>query len=223
MRRRSIYFFGDSICFGQYVSPHEVWVTRLSAELCKWAERQGWQLLVQNPSINGETTRRALERMAYDVQSHSPDLLYIQFGMNDCNVWQTDAGHPRVSEAGFSANLREMIERGKRFGAKRVAIATNHPSTRTETLLPNTTVTYQQNNSRYNEIIRTVAAQYDGMATLVDMEREVLRYIGDDFGKLAELLLPDGIHLAKKGHEFYFERMKVLLLPILQEMCVWND
>jgi lysophospholipase L1-like esterase len=222
-RPRSIYFFGDSICFGQYVSPHEVWVTRLSAELCRQAEQQGWQLLVQNPSINGDTTRQALQRMAYDVQAHRPDVLYIQFGMNDCNVWQTDAGHPRVSEAGFSANLREMIERARRFGTRRVALATNHPSTRVEALLPSTTVTYEQSNRRYNEIIRSVAAQYDGIVTLVDMEREVMRYIGNDSSKLGELLLADGIHLARKGHDFYLERIRSVFAPILQEMSKWRD
>ena len=84
--RIRIFFFGDSICFGQGVSPHFTWVTRLSRALDERFSSRA-DVLTQNPSVNGNTTRMALERMPYDVQSHAPDVLYIQFGLNDCNGW----------------------------------------------------------------------------------------------------------------------------------------
>jgi len=84
--RIRIFFFGDSICFGQGVSPHFTWVTRLSRALDERLSSRA-DVLTQNPSVNGNTTRMALERMPYDVQSHAPDVLYIQFGLNDCNGW----------------------------------------------------------------------------------------------------------------------------------------
>ena len=118
LKRTTLYFFGDSIFFGQGVSPHKTWVTRLSQRVSD-AFAGVCELVVQNPSVNGNTTRLALERMAYDVQAHRPDVLVVQFGMNDCNVWQTDSGRPRVSSAAFAANLAEIIERGRKFGDKR--------------------------------------------------------------------------------------------------------
>ena len=59
-------FFGDSIGFGQFVSPSKVWVTRISETL----HQESDNLIVSNPSISGNTTRMVLSRMAYDVQAH---------------------------------------------------------------------------------------------------------------------------------------------------------
>jgi lysophospholipase L1-like esterase len=144
-----------------------------------------------NPSVSGNTTRQALERMAYDVQAHEPDVLVIQFGMNDCNEWQTDRGLPRVSLPAFRANLAEMVERARRFGARSVFLDTNHPSTKSDA--------YAAANRRYNAAIRLVAEETG--ATLVDMERAA------DGKNIAELLMPDGVHLARAGHDLYFQTM----------------
>jgi hypothetical protein len=62
-RECKAFFFGDSICFGQGVSPHQVWVARIAADLA--ATFADAAITVQNPSVNGNTTRAALERMPY--------------------------------------------------------------------------------------------------------------------------------------------------------------
>ena len=68
--------------------------------------------------------------MPYDIQSHEPDLLLVQFGMNDCNFWESDRGNPRVSLDAFRANLREIYTRAFSFGVHNVIQLTNHPSGR---------------------------------------------------------------------------------------------
>ena len=120
-------FFGDSICNGQGVSIYRGWVTRLSAVAEALSGELGYEIIVVNASVNGSTTRQALERMPYEVQSHGVDILLVQFGLNDCNFWVTDRGLPRVSPEGFEANLVEIIQRGFHFGAKAVFLHTNHP------------------------------------------------------------------------------------------------
>ena len=152
-----IFFFGDSICFGQGVPPHRVWVTRLAQTMEERLHRRA-ELVTQNPSVNGNTTRMALERIAYDLQSHEPHVVFIQFGMNDCNGWETDRGHPRVSPDAFGANLSEIIDRARRFGAKQIILGTNHPTTRTVAHLPYVSHTYDEANRAYNEITRRVAS-----------------------------------------------------------------
>ena len=107
----NLLFFGDSICNGQGIAIHKGWVTRLSASLTAEAEKLGQRLVVINSSVNGRTTRQALETMPYEVQSLAPEIVIVQFGMNDCNCWVTDRGLPRVSERAFTANLVEMIDR----------------------------------------------------------------------------------------------------------------
>ena len=49
------------------------------------------------------------------MQELEPDVMTLQFGLNDCNCWETDRGLPRVSEEAFRANLIEMIERARLF------------------------------------------------------------------------------------------------------------
>ena len=207
--RIRIFFFGDSICFGQGVSPHLTWVTRLSRALDeRFTSRV--DILTQNPSVNGHTTRMALERMPYDVQSHSPDVLYIQFGLNDCNGWETDKGCPRVSKDAFAANLAEMVDRGRIFGARQIILGTNHPTTRTSRL-PYVHHTYEEANVTYNAIIRRVAEAKGTL--LADAEVAFNEAVNGGEGRYADFVLADRLHLSRTGHDLYLRNR----LPILSE------
>lgn len=212
----SLFFFGDSICFGQGVSPHVAWVTRVSATLAAEPQRFG-QVLVQNPSVNGNTTRMALERMAYDIEAHRPDILYVQFGMNDCNVWQTARGNPRTSRSAFAANLAEICARARSFGTRRLLLGTNHPSTRDFEPLPGCRHTYQAANRAYNEIIRDVA-KAEG-ADLIDHEAVFEGAIRDGVvGSVADLVLPDGVHLSDRGHDIYLQTVLAAVIEALEAL-----
>lgn len=213
-----VVFFGDSICVGQGVSIHRGWVARLAAHLENFATQRGKAVVVVNASVNGNTTRQALERMPYDVQSHGVDLLLVQFGLNDCNYWLTDGGAPRVSLAGFRANLMEIIDRGRRFGARHVVINTNHPTTRHAKSIPECDVTYEESNRTYNASIRAVALDSGEHVTLVDVEREIQRVCANGDVILDELLLDDGLHLSERGHDIYFSLVAPVVESTLQEI-----
>lgn len=187
--------FGDSICFGQFVSPHAIWMNKLSATLSE----QFGSLRLQNPSISGNTTRMALERMAYDVQAHGIDVFYTQFGMNDCNYWATDNGNPRVSAGAYRANLKEILARARASGAKVLMIGTNHPTPKI-TPYPYANCSYQESNAYYNTIIRETAAEEE--ITLIDHEAFWNKQVAH--GTLKDYLLEDEIHLSLKGHDLYY-------------------
>jgi acyl-CoA thioesterase-1 len=197
-------FFGDSVCVGQGVSIYNGWVTRIAGRLERLAEFHGCEIIVTNASVSGNTTRQALERMPYDVQSHGADILIVQFGMNDCNYWQTDRGLPRVSAQGFAANLREIVERGRTFGAKRIFLHNNHPTTRDQEQLPGASITYEASNRRYNAIVREIAADMPQDVVFIDIEAAFRKIAGNDRSRLAALLLSDGLHLSRQGHNVYF-------------------
>jgi len=205
LRQISIFFFGDSICFGQGISIHKGWVTRISASLSELGRLRQRDIVVINVSHSGTTTRQALERMPYDIQSQNPDALIVQFGMNDCNYWETDRGNPRVSPQAFAANLEEIITRATTFGARRILLHTNHPTGRDQSPMRHTTLTYQQSNAQYNRIIREVAGRQDGNVVLNDIEAVFNARIGGDRARLLELLLPDELHLSERGHDLYYE------------------
>jgi len=199
------FFFGDSICFGQFVSPHLTWVTRIARRLAEPAPSGAGrpEVTVINTSISGNTTRMALERMPFDVQSHGIDVILIQFGMNDCNYWLSDGGQPRVSRRAFEANLLEIVARARAFGARQIMLNTNHPTPRTA-VMEHAGVSYQRSNEQYNEVVRAVAEQSGGVR-LIDIEREWLARVGRGEARLEDLLLEDHIHLSERGHALYFE------------------
>lgn len=217
-----VFFFGDSICFGQGISIHKGWVTRISASLSELGLQYQRDIVVINVSHSGNTTRQALERMPYDVQSQNPDVLIVQFGMNDCNYWETDHGNPRVSPRAFAANLEEIIARGLAFGAKRIFLHTNHPTGRDRTPMHHTTLTYQENNRRYNELVREVARGQAECVVLNDIEAAFVAYTRGDRERLASMVLPDGLHLSEQGHDLYYDTVFPIIRNGILEM-IQND
>ena len=186
-----IIFFGDSICTGQYVSIHKGWVTNVSRML-------DGQAIVLNSSVNGRTTRQALEDMPYHIQEQKPDILIIQFGMNDCNYWKSDKGVARVSPKAFGANLEEIIERAYILDTKKIFLNTNHSTGLVKDKLPYTDITYEESNKTYNNIIRKVAER--NPVILNDIEKEFNSHKKD----ISSLLLPDLLHPNESGHNLYF-------------------
>jgi lysophospholipase L1-like esterase len=196
-------FFGDSITAGQYVSPSQHWTTLLRERL---SDLESTHVLYFVGAKSGDTTRHGLERFPTEVQSVRPHVMTIQFGLNDCNRWQTDEGLPRVSELAFEANLHEMIGRARRFGTTQVILCTNHPTLRTTTFEDG--ATYEDCRRRYNEIVRRVA--HDADVLLHDVEAGFAPLEP----RLAELLMepPDVLHLSPAGHAVYAD----LLEPVLR-------
>jgi acyl-CoA thioesterase-1 len=213
-----VFFFGDSICFGQGVSLHHGWVPRLALLLAQTGEEIGRDVEVSNLSVNGNTTRLALERMPYDIQSHSPEILIVQFGMNDCNVWESDRGHPRVSAEAFEANLREIVKRARIFGVQQVFLHTNHFSARMSPM-PNTDLTYEEANRAYNDVIRRVAADMPNAVELTDIEAVWREHLDGDEDRRVEYVLDDHLHLSVPGHDLYFESVAPRLVAAVRRIA----
>ena len=190
---KKLIFFGDSICAGQYISVHKGWISQISQSL------EGITTIL-NSSVNGRTTRQALEDMPYHIQEQYPDMIVIQFGMNDCNYWKSDKGVPRVSPKSFEANLEEIIKRVFNFKTKKVFLNTNHPSGLNKCLIPYTKITYEESNKQYNNIIRKIALNQNSII-LNDIEKEFM----NSKRKITDLLLPDLLHPNELGHKLYFD------------------
>jgi acyl-CoA thioesterase I len=197
-------FFGDSICVGQGVSIYRGWVTRLAEQLDRHCSERGLKVVVANASVNGRTTRQALEDMPYHVQSHGVDLIVIQFGLNDCNYWLTDGGNARVSIDAFSANLKEIIARARTFGAKKILLNNNHPTLRGREIITNTNITYEDSNKAYNLAVRAIADELGNKIVFQDVERHFQGVI-EGGTELSTLLLDDALHLSEAGHDRYLE------------------
>jgi len=104
----SILVWGDSIANGYGIPVHKTWPYRLSEALDEWAT-------VSIHAVNGRTSLNALERIKYEVLGHPYDVVLVQFGINDANVWQT-VGAERVPRALFKEVLFQIDERIRNAG-----------------------------------------------------------------------------------------------------------
>lgn len=165
--------FGDSITYGQGL----------------WDQAQAFPALLEEalgvPVLNrgycGDTTRVALERFPRDVQESGAEKVVIQFGHNDCNVWQSDNGRPRVNQPSFISNLIEMRERADAFGIWTVFLAPHATKLGPE---------YEARRKRY-----------------VD----AMNYLGSSVAGLAEVHLLDHIHPSPAGHKAIAEHLRAWL------------
>ena len=204
----TIVFMGDSITEGQYVHHSLRWTERVvrqvRAQVSKEIDTDALHFF--NRGISGETTRQGLERFPRDVQVLVPSVMTLQFGLNDCNCWDSDRGLPRVSEAAYRANLLEMIDRARTFGAAHIILSTNHPTLRFHPLASKQTLEYRR--AIYNNIVRDVAKE--SKVVLCDIDQA---FCGLDKTELTSMLLgePDVLHLSALGHEKY---AAAIFLPI---------
>ncbi len=196
----TIVYMGDSITEGQFVHHSQRWTERVTRKIRAQVSNliDTDQLHFFNRGISGETTRQGLERFPRDVQVLQPRVMTLQFGLNDCNCWDTDRGLPRVSEEAYRANLMEMIARARVFGAMHVIVATNHPTLRNRKLVCGQTL--EMRRIHYNEIVRKVAKE--AKVTLCDIEKAFANFDMDELGTML-LPEPDVLHLSELGHEIY--------------------
>ena len=166
--------FGDSITAGQHVDPDLAWPALVRAST-------GEDISVA--AVPGDTSRLAMERFARDVQVPRPEAVIIQFGHNDANRWQTDGGVPRVSNAGFQANLEEMVARCRAFGIQPIFCSLT-PSQRSEL--------HELDCSEYNSTLVAMSAYLD--VPLINVRSVFTPPDG---------LLLDGLHLNEAGHRLY--------------------
>jgi lysophospholipase L1-like esterase len=191
---------GDSITYGQHIDPTLRWSSLLHAHYDKHFRDSDIHVNVINRGISGETTRMGLERYPADVQNSYPDILTIQFGLNDCNCWISDRGAPRVSAAAYRANLVEMIDRARRFGCRHIICSTNHVTLRRKPMLSGER--YEEANARYSGILRSVAAETGVM--LCDIRSAFEPFSDEELDRML-LPYPDHLHLSIEGNQVYFQ------------------
>ena len=214
-KRFKITFFGDSISFGQGISLYQGWVTKF-ARFCDENPRGSYEILVENNSVNGRTTRQALEDMPYALYNDPPNILILQFGLNDCNYWESDLGSPRVSLGSYVANLQEMVERATKIGVSKIVLLNSHPTTLRKNKLTHTDFTFEDSNRLYSEACRKMADSYSNEFEFIDIYLAFTE--AESEVNLSELLLPDGLHLSDKGHDLYYQIIRRHMTSFFEDM-----
>ncbi|MCA9015854.1 MAG: hypothetical protein KDA77_11025 [Planctomycetaceae bacterium] len=212
----TIVTFGDSTTATR--GPLVVYSMILEKEL----PQQGIPVKVINAGIGGNNTRNAIARFEKDVLQHEPDLVVIQYGINDSavDVWKDPpATKSRVSKDQYEANLRSLI---KQLKEKQVAVILMTPNSlrwipRIQKLYgkppydPDDPDGFNLFLKSYAETVRQIAKENN--VPLVDVYAAFETYAKQP-GQSAHDLLLDGIHPNTKGQRMVAD----LLMPQIKQV-----
>lgn len=190
---------GDSICYGDGVHPDQAWVSLLAAEL---ALRHP-DVRVHNEGVNGETVQGGLWRLSECLTLPLPDLLYVQFGLND--AWLNTC-----SAEEYADMMWEIVSRALQSGVRTVLLGTNHPVWAGQDIVGD--ADYPQRVRQFNASLRSRFASAQENVFLADIEAYWDTLGGRE--ALIPLLQGDGVHLSPQGNRAYAD----FLLPVFERL-----
>ena len=154
---------------------------------------------VHNAGVPGDTVAGGLRRLERDVISHSPDVVFVEFGWNDLRN--------AVKKLDFERDLRALA----------VAIQRNNPAT-VVFLMTTTHVNIALANSKIrarNKIIRRVAKETG--CGLVDLYR-CFHLARDSGASIGQLMSDDRIHPSEKGQRLIANAILRHLFPDREDL-----
>ena len=113
MSRKTYIAFGDSITEGYGV--YRGFVSFLAEQISE--ARPDLELTTVNAGLSGENTNDAIHRLQRDVLDHNPDLVTINFGVNDA--------FSGISAVKFGSNLEAMVDIIKETGCGRIVLVSS--------------------------------------------------------------------------------------------------
>lgn len=181
------------------------------------------QVVFINRGVPGNTTADARKRFEADVLQLNPNLVFIQFGINDSSVdiWKKPpAKTPRVSLDEYSKNLLFFIEAIQRRGSEVVLITFNPVVWSTKTLELYGRPPYDPDNP--NGFNAGREAYLDTIHSMADRSKITLLDVHDAYRKYASVpgrslgdLLPDGMHPNSTGQQITAELARPAVVKLL--------
>ena len=183
----SIVAFGDSITAGYAVRRGfpSFWKEMLSKRY------PDAEVELINSGVSGDTSMDGLARLDYAVLSYEPDLVTINFGINDC-VWG-------LGQEEFEANFVEMVRRIQAGPNSEILLLSSQPLE---------TPPYDLLVRDYYQSIERVAKQKD--VGFVDIYGAWMERVGKGT-PLSSLILPGLDHPSEAGYRIIAEELMRLL------------
>lgn len=187
--------------------------------LRKEFSKNGRNVEVINAGIGGNNTQHARTRFDKDVLRRNPNVVVIQFGINDSavDVWKTPpAETPRVSLVTYSENLRHFVRTLKAKHVE-VVLMTPNPLRWTEKLRklygrppydPKASDGFNVLLRKYAQTVREIAKAEN--TPLVDVYKIFEDYATKDRHTVEDLLL-DGMHPNAAGHQLIADKLLAVM------------
>lgn len=175
------------VAFGDSITAWKGWVSMMYGEI-------GTEVI--NSGVGGDTTVHALNRIQKDVIDKNPDLVIINFGMNDQAV-NPSTGKNLTSIEKYEENYRTIIDKILATGSDIILVAVHDVC---NSKYGGGTPVYNEKDStgtnyvdRFNEVVKKLADEYKlGFLDINSLAENQL-----------ESMIQDGIHLNDKGQENY--------------------
>lgn len=182
LKEKTIVAFGDSL------TANASWVNRL-------AGRFGSDVI--NSGVGGNSTNQAKARFNPDVLANDPDIVIINFGMND-QAQSIATNAPITSLAKYTENLDYFAKTLTESGIEVIFVTPNDVCTEKGYYKPSGLDYGTDNMLDYCDAMRKVALKYN--CGIVDINYEC------DFEDLKQFCnAGDGIHQSVYGHQRYAE------------------
>lgn len=216
-KAQTIVAFGDSTTAPR--GKLEIYTGLLQKELTLGGKEVG----VINAGVPGNTTAMAAARFEKDVLAARPDVVIIQFGINDSaiDVWKNPpATEPRVAQAVYEKNLRAFVTALKGKGTL-VFLMTPNPLCWTDTLKakyghapyhPEDEDGFNVLLRKYAEAVRQIA--HEQGLPLVDVFGAFKDHAKMHNTATASDLLLDGMHPNNAGHRLVAD---LIMAQLIQE------
>jgi len=199
---KKIVAFGDSTTSDEYIVEN-VYSKNLSFLFAD----SGLNIEIINSGISGNTTEDALLRFNEDVLEHEPDLVIIQFGINDSYVDNFEGNtKPFIPISRYRENLEYFINNLKEKNIKIILMTPNPLRWTDELKLICGQEPFNINDpkglnlyvEKFAQVVRDVAKKQG--ITFVDIYNIFENSESNNKVKVCDLLL-DGIHPNEKAHK----------------------
>lgn len=191
MQPYRVVVWGDSIAAGdaQFQWP------AIAEHLFNQFLNTGRPVVIKNEGVSGKPAAEAVKEFDQRVRPHKPDLVIIQFGLNDVRHDGSRGELPLSTPEEFRRHLAEMIRRCRQETSAEPVVLGNH-RLRANLRFP-TGLLYDE----ARQVLTTAAAELCAQMNVEfhDLARE-LRVEGVDW---TALLNDDGFHLSKLGFMTY--------------------
>ncbi|GGK33989.1 hypothetical protein GCM10007962_30550 [Yeosuana aromativorans] len=210
--QKNIVVFGNSTTAWRPLAVKKVYGLRLEEKL----QQAGFQCNVINSGVGGSHTgtiednnyhkvRHARDRFQSDVLDYSPEIVVMQYGINDSYVDKGgEEGESRIPLDKYYENLTFMVKEMQKAGIKVVLMTPNQFDERKEAWR-------LERLSLYKNELKRVAIENN--LPLVDVWELNEQYKKEN-GSLSALLL-DGVHPNDKLHEVIAEKLFTLIKGML--------
>ena len=174
---------------------------------------------ILNKGVGGNTTQAAMARFQRDVADHKPEVVIVQFGINDSSVdvWDDPPKTtPRVSLADYEIHIRHFVVASRALGAEVILMTPNQLRWSPRTLERYGKPPYDREDrlgfnlllAEYCEVVRQVAREEK--VQLVDIYAAY-----HDLQRSADAFLLDGMHPNTDGHSIVADALEPVLRSLL--------